>query len=166
MGIIFEIDLKDTFQIPIHPDLQPYLRITLERKVNQFKPLCFGLFTAPQVLTSVFSGVGVGSREKDMAPSLSAGTLRVPSPSLQGLGECHQFGEVKSLEPSNKVQYPGMLIDIIRERVYRTNSRNTRFQNVVEKFLCHSSLSAKMWQKILCTWLPWSGFFPGELKLH
>ena len=44
------LDLKDAyFQIPIHRSSRKLLRFTLEGTVYQFRALCFGLSTAPQV---------------------------------------------------------------------------------------------------------------------
>ena len=52
------IDLKDAYlQIPIHPDSRKYLRFMAFEKVYQFKVLCFGLSTAPQVITRQFCTV-------------------------------------------------------------------------------------------------------------
>ena len=53
------IDLKDAyFQIPIHPESRKYLRFVFAGTVYQFRALCFGLSTAPQVFTRVFTQVG------------------------------------------------------------------------------------------------------------
>ena len=53
------IDLKDAyFQIPIHPESRKYLRFVFAGVVYQFRALCFGLSTAPQVFTRVFTQVG------------------------------------------------------------------------------------------------------------
>ena len=54
----------------LHPNPDPLGFFTLpsdclEQKVFQFKVLYFGLSTSPQVFTSVFSGVGVGSQGRD-----------------------------------------------------------------------------------------------------
>ena len=50
------IDLKDEyFQIPIHPESRPYLRFVVEGQVFQFRAIFFGLSTAPQMFTRVFS---------------------------------------------------------------------------------------------------------------
>ena len=52
------IDLKDAyFQIPVQQSLRKLLRFLLEGTVYQFKALCFGLLTAPQVFTKVFAAV-------------------------------------------------------------------------------------------------------------
>ena len=52
------IDLKDAYlQIPIHPASRRYLRFTAGGKTWQFRDLCFGLSTAPQVFTRVMAPV-------------------------------------------------------------------------------------------------------------
>ena len=52
------LDLKDAyFQIPIHPSSRKLFRFTLEGTVYQFRALCFGLSTAPQVFTRIFVAV-------------------------------------------------------------------------------------------------------------
>ena len=52
------IDLKDAyFQVPVHPASRKLLRFVSNGKVYQFKALCFGLSTAPQVFTRVFAAV-------------------------------------------------------------------------------------------------------------
>ena len=52
------LDLKDAYlQVPIHPDSRKYLRFVAFGQVYQFKALCFGLSTAPQVFTRVMAPV-------------------------------------------------------------------------------------------------------------
>ena len=52
------LDLKDAyFQIPIHGSSRKLVRFMSEGTVYQFKALCFGLSTAPQVFTRVFAAV-------------------------------------------------------------------------------------------------------------
>ena len=52
------IDLKDAyFQIPVQPSSRKLLRFASNGTVYQFKALCFGLSTAPQVFTRVFAAV-------------------------------------------------------------------------------------------------------------
>ena len=50
------LDLKDAYlQVPMHPDPRKFLRFMVGGKVYQFKVLCFGLSTAPQVFTRVMA---------------------------------------------------------------------------------------------------------------
>ena len=52
------IDLKDAYlQILIHPASHRFLRFTAGGKTWQFRVLCFGLSTAPQVFTHVMAPV-------------------------------------------------------------------------------------------------------------
>ena len=48
------IDLKDAYlQVPVYLDSRQFLRFVVDGQVYQFRPLCFGLSTAPQVFTRV-----------------------------------------------------------------------------------------------------------------
>ena len=52
------IDLKEAYlQVPVHPSSRHLLRFVFRGKVYQFKALCFGLSTAPQVFTRVMAPV-------------------------------------------------------------------------------------------------------------
>ena len=54
------IDLKDAYlQIPMHPSSRKYLRFIAGGRAWQFRVLCFGLTTAPQVFTRVMAPVSV-----------------------------------------------------------------------------------------------------------
>ena len=55
---MISIDLKDAYlQVPVHPNSRKYLRFATLRGIFQFKVLCFGLTTAPQVFTRVMAPV-------------------------------------------------------------------------------------------------------------
>ena len=55
---MISIDLKNAYlQVPIHPDSRKFLRFVVDSRVYQFKALCFGLSTAPQVFTRVMDPV-------------------------------------------------------------------------------------------------------------
>ena len=52
------LDLKDAYlQVLMHPESCKFLRFVVFGKVYQFKVLCFGLSTAPQVFTQVMAPV-------------------------------------------------------------------------------------------------------------
>ena len=52
------LDLKDAyFQVPIHPQSRRFLRVVWRNVAYQFRVLCFGLCTAPQVFTRVMAPV-------------------------------------------------------------------------------------------------------------
>ena len=57
-GWMVSLDLKDAYlQVPMHPGSRKFLRFVACGKVYQFKVLCFGLSTAPQVFTQVMAPV-------------------------------------------------------------------------------------------------------------
>ena len=57
---MISIDLKDAFlQVPIHPSSRKFLRFSAGGRVWQFRVLCFGLTTAPQVFTRVMAPISV-----------------------------------------------------------------------------------------------------------
>ena len=57
------IDLKDVYlQIPVHPNSRQLLRFVALGVPYQFKALCFGLSTAPQVFTLVMALVSATLR--------------------------------------------------------------------------------------------------------
>ena len=98
---MFSIDLKEAyFQIPIHLDSWPYLRFCLEGRVYQFRALCFGLSSALQVFTRVFSLIlesassviwMTGWSLRSHCPFCSIGIL---FSSCEGPEYCNQLGEV------------------------------------------------------------------------
>ena len=52
------IDLREAYlQVPVHPESRPFLRFVSKGHVFQFKALCFGLSTAPQVFSQVMAPV-------------------------------------------------------------------------------------------------------------
>ena len=57
---MFSIDLKDAYlQVLVHPDSHPYLWFVENGQVFQFRALCFGRSTAPQIFTGVMAPVSV-----------------------------------------------------------------------------------------------------------
>ena len=59
------VDLKDAyFQVPVHQSSRKLLRFTSEGTIYQFKVLCFGLSTAPQVFTRVFAAVSAWAHSR------------------------------------------------------------------------------------------------------
>lgn len=55
---LVSVDLKDAYlQVPIHPLSRRYLRFGWRGRALQFRVLCFGLSTAPQVFTRVMAPI-------------------------------------------------------------------------------------------------------------
>ena len=55
---MISLDLQDAYlQVPVHHDSRRYLRFVVDGKTFQFRVLCFGLTTAPQVFTRIMAPV-------------------------------------------------------------------------------------------------------------
>ena len=126
------LDLKDAyFQIPIHPSSRKLLRFTSEGTIYQFRALCFGLSTAPQVFTRVFAAVSAWAHShgirllRCLDDWLILSSLeREAKQSVQSLlSICRTLGivinEKKSdLVPSQTAKYLGMTIDAEAGKVF------------------------------------------------
>ena len=157
------LDLKDAyFQIPIHPSSRKLLRFTSEGTVYQFRALCFGLSTAPQVFTRVFAAVSAWAhthgirhlRYLDDWLVLSSSEREAKQAVQSLLSICHTLGivinEKKSdLVPSQTVKYLGMTIDTEAGKVFPSLARVEKFLTVAESFCTMDAPPAQLWQVIL-----------------
>ena len=130
------LDLKDVyFQIPIHPSSRKLLRFTSEGTVYQFRALCFGLSTAPQVFTRVFAAVLAWAhshgirllRYLDDRLVLASSESEAKWSVTSLLSLCRTLGividEKKSeLVPSQTAKYLGMTIDTRSGKVFPTGA--------------------------------------------
>ena len=99
---VASLDLKDAyFQIPIHRSSRKLLRFMSEGTVYQFRALCLGLSTAPQVFTRVFAAVSAWAHSHGirLLQYLGAGSQTggpVPSLALSHPRDCDKREEVGS----------------------------------------------------------------------
>ena len=157
------LDLKDAyFQIPIHPSSRKLLRFTLEGTIYQFRALCFGLSTAPQVFTRVFTVVSAWAhshgirllRYLDDWLVLSSSEQEAKQAVQSLLSLCLTLGivinEKKSdLVPSQTAKYLGMTIDTKAGKVFPSLARVEKFLAVAESFCTMDAPRAQHWQVIL-----------------
>ena len=157
------LDLKDAyFQIPIHGSSRKLLRFMSEGTVYQFKALCFGLSTAPQVFTRVFAAVSAWAHSRgirllhylDDWLVLSSSEKKAKESIRELLSLCHTLGivinEKKSdLVPSQSAKYLGMTIDTGAGKVFPSLARVEKFLTVAERFCSMQSPPAQLWQVIL-----------------
>ena len=142
------VDLKDEyFQTPIRPSSRKLLRFTLEGTVYQFKALCFGLLTAPQVFTRVFAAVSAWAHSHGIRLLrylddwlILASSEQEAKQSIQSLlSFCRTLGIVineKKLDlvPSQTAKYLGMTIDTEAGKVFPSLVRVEKFLTVAESF--------------------------------
>ena len=157
------LDLKDAyFQIPIHGSSRKLLRFMSEGTVYQFKALCFGLSTAPQVFTRVFAAVSAWAHARgirllrylDDWLVLSSSEKKAKESIRELLSLCRTLGivinEKKSdLVPSQSAKYLGMTIDTGAGKVFPSLASVEKFLTVAERFCSMQSPPAQLWQVIL-----------------
>ena len=96
------INLKDAYlRVLVHPDSRRFLRFVVDGQVYQFKALCFGRSTAPQVFTRVMVPVSVMLHGHP--DTLVSG--RLVSPHLVQEGD--PVGKGCSFEPLSTAWYHG-----------------------------------------------------------
>ena len=124
------LDLKDAYlQVPMHPESRKFLRFVALGKVYQFKVLCFGLSTAPQVFTRVMAPVsaflhqaGIRIRRYLDDWLIQASSREQVLLALESVLQlCNQLGivvnwEKSHLVPSQQVEYLGVLFDSVTFR--------------------------------------------------
>ena len=157
------LDLKDAyFQIPIHGSSRKLLRFMSEGTVYQFKALCFGLSTAPQVFTRVFAAVSAWAHARgirllrylDDWLVLFSSEKKAKELIRELLSVCRTLGivinEKKSdLVPSQSAKYLGMTIDTGAGKVFPSLARVEKFLTVAERFCTMQSPPAQLWQVVL-----------------
>ena len=157
------IVLKEAYlQVPIHPSSRHLLRFVFRSKVYQFKALCFGLSTAPQVFTRVMAPVSailhsMGIRMRRylddwLVQSSSRASLVRDLQSVLLL--CHELGIVvnpqkSNLVPSQIVQYLGVVIDSISFRASPSQDRISRLRSTADAFQSSASPPASLWLSLL-----------------
>ena len=109
---------------PVHPESRPFLRFVSNGQVYQFKALCFGLSTAPQVFSQVMAPVSAILHSMGIRMRRYLNDWLVQSSSRESLlwdlqtvlRLCHELGvvinpEKSHLIPSQVVQYLGVVIN-------------------------------------------------------
>ena len=158
------IDLKDAyFQIPVHPSSRKLLRFVSNDTVYyQFRALCFGLSTAPQLFTRVFAAVSSWAHSQgvlllrylDDWLILSSSETKTRHHVDQLLTLCRSLDivintEKSNLSPYRSIKYPGMIIDTVSARAFPTETRIQKFLSLARKFLFQPSPPARRWQVLL-----------------
>ena len=162
------VDLKDAyFQIPVHQESRKFLRFFVGGVVYQFKVLCFGLSTAPQVFTRVFDLISKWVHARgirllrylDDWPIMGSSEPTVRQHIWDLLSFCHSLGivineEKSDLVPMQRARYLGMEFDTVAARIYPTVARVDKFLTVAERFLLLESpqlssgrLSSDIWHR-------------------
>ena len=157
------IDLKEAYlQVPVHPASRHFLRFVFRGSVYQFKALCFGLSTAPQVFTRVMAPVSAILHSLGIRMRRYLDDWLVQSSSRESLLRdfqtvlrlCHELGIVinpmkSNLVPSQVVQYLGVVIDSTSFKASPSVERIARLQSTAAAFQSCASPTASLWLSLL-----------------
>ena len=169
------IDLREAYlQVPVHPESRRFLRFVAHGRTYQFKALCFGLSTAPQVFTRVMAPVSaiLHSLGIRMRRYLDDWLVQASSREdlLRDLGVvlslCHELGivvnpEKSNFSPSQVVQYLGVVIDARTFMASPSPDRVSRLRSTAGEFLHSAAPPASLWQSLLGMMSSLSHLVPG-----
>ena len=157
------LDLQDAYlQVPVHHDSRRYLRFVVEGMTYQFRVLCFGLTTAPQVFTRIMAPVsailhkyGVRMlRYLDDWLILASSELACLQSRDRLLTVCTELGiqvnlTKSSLVPTQSLVYLGMEIRSLPFIARPTPARVSNLLRLIEEFLSTPSPPASLWRRLL-----------------
>ena len=157
------LDLQDAYlQVPVHHDLHRYLLFVVGGRTYQFRVLCFGLTTAPQVFTRIMAPVSAilhkyGVRMlRYLDDWLILASLEIAC--LQSrdrlLTICTELGiqvnlTKSSLVPTQSLVYLGMEIRSLPFIARPTPVRVSNLLRLIEEFLSTPSPPASLWRRLL-----------------
>ena len=157
------LDLKDAYlQVPMHPESRKFLRFVAGGKVYQFKDLCFGLSTAPEVFTRVMAPVsaflhqsGIRLRRYLDDWLIQASSREQVLLALESVLQlCQSLGivvnwEKSPLVPSQRVEYLGVLLDSVSFRASPVLKRVEKLLSIGEEFLSCERQPVSSWLELL-----------------
>ena len=160
---MISLDLQDAYlQVPVHHDSRRFLRFVLDGKPFQFRVLCFGLTTAPQVFTRIMAPVsailhrhGVRMlRYLDDWLILASSEIACLQSRDRLLAVCTELGiqvnlTKSSLVPSQSIVYLGMEILSLPFIARPTPTRAGNLIRLIEEFLSTPSPPAFLWRRLL-----------------
>ena len=128
----------------------------------QFRVLCFGLSTAPQVFTRVMAPISALAHKKGYRMHRYLDDWLIAAPSRAKVVQardwilriCHQLGllvnlEKSNLEPTQVILYLGMKIDSIQTKVFPSEARILKLRRLLETFLETEAPPAITWLRVL-----------------
>ena len=159
---MISLDLQDAYlQVPVHHDSRSFLRFVVDGKPFQFRVLCFGLTTAPQVFTRIMAPVsailhrhGVRMlRYLDDWLILASSKIACLQSRDRFLSVCTELGiqvnlTKSSLVPSQSIVYLGMEIHFLPFIARPTPARANNLIRLIEEFLSTPSPPVCLWRRL------------------
>ena len=160
---LVSLDLQDAYlQVPVHPASRRYLRFCVGVSVYQFRALCFGLSTAPQVFTRIMAPVSAIMHRHGFWILRYLDDWLVLASTFQEsvrardflLWLCQRLGirvnlPKSSLTPMQTQDYLGITIQTIPLRVFPTLKRIQKLSLLLQDFLSTWSHPVSVWRQLL-----------------
>ena len=157
------LDLQDAYlQVPVHPDSRRFLRFRVGAEVFQFKALCFGLSSAPQVFTRVMAPVSSFMHRYSFRILHYLDDWLVLGSSFQEITRardfllwlCDQLGILvnhskSTLLPSQRLDYLGMTLQTTPLLAFPTQARVHKALSLVAKFESSRLQPLMLWLSLL-----------------
>ena len=179
-------DLQDTYlQVPVHPDSRRFLRFCMGADVFQFKALCFGLSSVPQVFTRVMAPVSSFMHRHGFRILRYLDDWLVLESSFQEITRardfllwlCARLGILVNLAkstliPSQRLDYLGMTLQSSLLRAFPLQARVHNALSLVAEFESSRLQPRKLWLSLLSIMSSLSAVVPGSrlrmraLQLH
>ena len=173
---LVSLDLQDAYlQVPVHPSSRRYLRFCMGESVYQFRALCFGLSTAPQVFTRVMAPVSaIMHRHGFRVLRYLDDWLVLASTFQESVGArdfllwlCQCLGIRVSLPKSSLTtmqtqDYLRITIQTIPLRVFPTLKRIQKLSHLLQDFLSTRSHPVSIWRQLLGIMSSMSALVPGS----
>ena len=160
---MISLDLQDAYlKVPVHHDSRRFLRFVVAGKTYQFRVLCFGLTTAPQVFTRIMAPMsailhrlGVRMlRYLDNWLILASTEIACIQSRDRLLSVCKELGiqvnfKKSSLVPTQSLVYLGMEIQSLPFIARPTPARANNLVCLIEEFLSTPSPPVFLWRRLL-----------------
>ena len=167
--------LQDAYlQVPIHPDSRRYLRFCIGPHTFQFRSLCFGLSSAPQVFTRVMAPISSimhrhGFRIlRYLDDWLVLGSFREEIVQARDflLSLCKHLGvfvnlSKSSLQPTQSIDHLGMSLHTSPLRAFPTQARIQKVLSLISEFTSSPAPPLLLWQSLLGVMSSLTPLIPG-----
>ena len=173
---MISLDLQDAYlQVPVRPESRRYLRFCLDNEVYQFRVLCFGLSSTPQVFTRVMAPVSSIMhrfgfrilRYLDDWLVLGSSLPEIERARDFLLALCSELGiqfnlSKSSLTPSQRQDYLGMTLQSSPLRAFPMQARVQKVLSLVDEFSSSRVQPLSLWQSLLGVMSSLSTLIPGS----
>ena len=169
---MISLDLQDAYlQVPVHPQSRRYLRFCLGHLVYQFRVLCFGLSSSPQVFTRVMAPVSSVMHHSGFRILRYLDDWLVHGSSLQEITRARDFLLDLCAEllihvnlPKSSLT-PSQLLDYLQSsplRAFPTQARVQKVRCLVDEFSSSLEQPLSLWRSLLGVMSSLSTLIPGS----